>query len=57
MGKCPVASAEASNDHCGMSRMAEAGQEEEEAYRVVEEVEGNCGTRAVGGHNADDRTT
>lgn len=41
-----------------MDRMAGVGQEEEEAYRVVEEVvEGDCGARVVRGRNSDDRTT
>lgn len=43
-----------------MDRMAEVGQAEVGAYRVVEEevvVEGDCGARAVRGRNSDDRTT
>ena len=49
--------AEVSNSRHGMSRMAEAGQVEEEAYRVVVEVEEGCDARAVRGHNSDDMTT
>ena len=49
--------AEASNGRHGMSRMAEVGQVEEEAYRAVVEVEEGCDARAVRGHNSDDMTT
>ena len=57
MGTYPAVAAEASNSRHGMSRMAEVGQVEEEAYRVVVEVEEDCDARAVGGHNSDDMTT
>ena len=53
----PAVAAEASNIRHGMSRMAEAGQVEEEAYRVVVEVEEDCDAGAVGSHNLDDMTT
>ena len=48
---------EASNSRHGMSRMAEVGQVEEEADRVVVEVEEDCDARAVVGHNSDDMRT
>lgn len=37
--------------------MVGVGQAEEEACRVVEEVEGDCGTGSAGGRNLGDRTT
>lgn len=40
-----------------MSRMAGMGRGEEEACRVVEEVEGHCGTKPVGDRNLGDRMT
>lgn len=40
-----------------MSRTAEVGWAEEEACHVVAEVEGDYGTRALGGRNWGDRTT
>ena len=51
--------AEASNSRHDMSRMGEVGQVEEEAYRVVVEmeVEEDSDDRAVGGRNSDDMTT
>ena len=49
--------AEASNIRHGMSRMAEVGQVEEEAYRVVVEVEEDCDAGAVGSHNSAHMTT
>ena len=50
--------AEASNSRHGMSRMAEVGQVEEEACRVVVEAEEeDCDARAVGGRKSDDMRT
>lgn len=40
-----------------MSRMAEVGRAEEEACRVVADVEEDCGMRAVGDRNWGDKTT
>ena len=51
MGTCSAAAVEVSNGHRDMGRMVGVGRAEEEAYRVVEEVEGDCGARAVGGRN------
>ena len=51
VGTCSAAAAEASNGHRDMSRMVGVGRAEEEAYRVVEEVEEYCGARAVDGRN------
>lgn len=40
-----------------MSRMVGVGRAEEEACRVVEEVEEDCGRRTVGSRNSGDRMT
>ena len=55
----PAVAAEASNSRHGISRMAEVGQVEEEACRVVVVVaaEEDCDARAVGCRNSDDMTT